>query len=83
MTPDRVIEDWTWQPYDDHGPWDEQLGEVLPTHGWRRQVAVQLGHSELLVTEWHFGLVRPDLLPKQVQVRELHAVRPEAFDDAA
>ena len=71
---ERVVSDWSWMLYDDHGPWDEQLGDPKPTHGWRRVLGMQLGPTELIVTEWHFGRFHPaEVLADDV--REIHAVR--------
>lgn len=60
--------------YDDHGPWDEALGDPKPTHGWRRVIELQLGPTELIMTEWHFGRRHPAQVEAE-DVREIHAVR--------
>ncbi|MEZ5246691.1 MAG: hypothetical protein R2707_16455 [Acidimicrobiales bacterium] len=78
---EKVISDWTWMVYDDHGPWDSKLGDTTPTHGWRRIVELQLGPVELVVTEWLFGRIRPAEISAGV-CREVHAVRMPGGADA-
>lgn len=72
--PEQVLVDWTWQCYDDHGPWDPSLGDPAPTFGWRRVVEFQVGRAELVMTEWHFGKERP-LDSGPPPGRAVHAVR--------
>lgn len=74
MSQEKILSDWSWQAYDDHGPWDQQLGDPPPAHGWRRVIELSLGPVELLVTEWHFGPGHPAEV-SACKVKEIHAVR--------
>ena len=71
---EKVVSDWVWQVYDDHGPWDCQLGDPPPSHGWRRVIELGLGPVEVLVTEWHFGSAHPAEVAVG-DVDQVHAVR--------
>jgi hypothetical protein len=77
---ERVVSDWVWQVYDDHGSWNDALGKNVPSHGWRRVVEMRLGPVEMIVTEWHFGLLHPSTVMAG-ECREIHAVRD--FEGAA